>query len=192
MSLRKTYYSVLCLAALVMFSSFQQVPLKKQKLNDKITISLPETFRTMTDEEVVSSYTMYRKPLALFLDIQDPKVHLGVNVSASRWRNSDLPMLKEFYKATILDLYSEVDFVQDKIIESDGKSFAVFEFTSAVKPTDKEQSIIETSPIRRYYYIQYTVVDGEVIIFNFNAPIRVQLYWADIASKIMSSIRIKS
>ena len=173
--------------------SWQQSPLKKTKLNDKISISLPETFRPMTENEIVSSYTIYRKPLAMYLDDRDPKVHLGVNTSASRWSNSDMDMLKDFYKATIFDMYSKVEFIQEDVKEIDGKKFAVFEFSSVMKPTEKEQetAVVVMRPVRQYYYIQYTVVDGKVMIFNFSSPMRLQKYWSETAKKMMQSVKIK-
>ncbi len=191
---KKQYLSILglivfCLSS-ASISARQKVSFKKTKLSETITLSLPKTFRPMTDDEVVAEYAVYRKPLAMYIDAMNP-VHLGVNVSASRWQNSDLAMLKSFYKATLLDLYSDVDFIQEELVKIGDYQFVVFEFTSSVKPTEKEQSIIEVNPIRRYYYLQYTVVEGQVMLFNFNCPIRLQPRWAPVAKEIMQSVDLK-
>ena len=48
--------AVFCLA-------FQDVPkLKKTKLTDRISVSLPEDFHAMTDDEIAAKYFVTRKP----------------------------------------------------------------------------------------------------------------------------------
>ena len=163
---------------------------KKEIINEFITVSMPKTFRPMTDDEVVAEYAVYRKPLAMYRDDQAP-VHLGVNMSASRWENKDMVILKSFYKATLLDLYSDINFIQDTLITQGDYQYAVFEFTSVVNQTEKEAAIITANPIRKYTYIQYTVANGNVMIFNFSCSIRDQQRWAATAKEIMDSIDIK-
>lgn len=169
---------------------FQVPSMKKEVVNELITVALPKSFRLMTDDEVVAEYTVYRKPLAMYRDEQAP-VHYGVNMSTSRWENKDLVILKSFYKATLLDLYSDIDFSQDTLITRGDYQYAVFEFTSAVKQTEREASIISANPIRRYTYIQYTVVNGNVMVFNFSCTANLEYKWAETAKAMMEGIELK-
>jgi hypothetical protein len=186
--MKKTlWFAMLCLPLLW---AMQQVPLKKMKIGEGISMLMPESFRPMTDEEVVAEYTVYRRPLAMYCDNGQP-AHLGINVSASQWQNSDMGMLRNFYRATLLDLYTDIDFAQDTLIVRDGSQFVVFEFTSMVKASEREQAVVETEPIRRYNYIQYTVQQGKVMIFNFNCPARIRSAWAPVAEAMMASVQVK-
>ena len=180
-------FALLCTAQTVFA---QEVKLKKIAVTEQIGIALPETFRAMTDNEVVAEYTVYRKPLAMYRDDRDP-VHLGINMSASRWENKDMVILKSFYKATLLDLYSDIDFIQEELVTQGDYQYAVFEFTSVVRQNDNEESIVASSPIRRYTYIQYTVVNGNVMVFNFSSPMMLQMKWAPVAKAMMATIDLK-
>lgn len=182
----------------------------RRTLARNITALMPEDFRPMTDAEIATKYFTYRKPVAMFTN-QDATVDFGFNVAATTWRYEDLALLQKFYKASIQNLYTSVDgnassktqdnrpansnskptesihMIQEGIKEINKQKFIVFEFVGETK-TDA------SSPIQRakrvYTYIQYTIVDEEVYIFNFSAPAHLQKHWSPIAKQMMESLKM--
>jgi hypothetical protein len=197
---------------ILIFSSFvgDAPKMVRRTLARNITALMPEDFRPMTDAEIASKYFTYRKPVAMFTN-QEATVDFGFNVAATTWKYEDLALLQKFYKATIQNLYTSIDgnassktqdnrpassnskptesinMIQEGIQEINKRKFIVFEFIGETK-TDAN------SPIQRakrvYTYIQYTIVDEEVYIFNFSAPAHLQKYWSPIAKQMMESLKM--
>lgn len=175
----------------MVLSSFQQPgnDLVKKQITEKIEIHLPEDFQPMSQELMDQRYLTARKPLAAFTN-ERQMVDLTVSTSNTRWQVSDLPILKDFYKASLMELYDEVSFSREEIVEINGKNFVVFEFTSIVMPDDN--ALTARSPVRKYTRIQYTVNDGQTLVFNFTCPQAIQSRWEETANKVMRSVEIKS
>jgi hypothetical protein len=203
--------SFLSLIVLLLSSFVSDTPkMVRKTLARNITALMPEDFHPMTDAEIASKYFTYRKPVAMFTN-QDATVDFGFNVAATTWKYEDLALLQKFYKASIQNLYTSVDgnassktqdnrpgnanskptesiqMIQEGIKEINKRKFIVFEFVGETK-TDSN------SPIQRakrvYTYIQYTIVDEEVYIFNFSAPAHLQKYWSPIAKQMMESLKM--
>ena len=93
-----------------------------------------------------------------------------------------------FYKASIANLYSQIDFIQSEIIKVNERQFIVFEFLGEVT----EESLLgEVYSIKKYNYIQYVPYSGKVLLFNFNCAANDQQKWQSVANEMMSSIRLK-
>ena len=172
----------------IFFLSFSQgSKFTKTKVNDDITISLPEDFTLMSENDRNSKYVSSKAPIAVYTDFSR-MVDLGINVAYSRWKQEDLEIMKSFYKSNIMGLYDEVQFINEEIREINGKEFAIFEFLSIV--TDEEGSTIDQSSISKYIRIQYTIVNSKTVLFNFTCPARQKEKWAPVAHRILESVKI--
>jgi len=167
-----------------------QVKLVKTKITEDITVSIPEDFTVMTPEDMNQRYKSYRKPIALYTD-PSRLVDFGVNFSFSKWALGDLEILGKFYKSSLINLYTEVEFIYEGLKTINGKEYVHFEFISTVSTTE-DNSIIPRKPIRKYTQLLYTVDKGRTIIFNFSCPAEQQLTWQLDASRIMASVNIKN
>lgn len=176
--------------ALLLLCSFQGPAndLVKTKVTENIELGIPKTFQPMTEELMNQRYLTARKPIAAYTNDRQT-VDFTVSTSNTRWQPSDLPILKDFYKASLLELYDEVDFSREEVEEINGKNFVVFEFSSIVRPD--ENALTPQQPIRKYTRIQYTVHGGKTLVFNFSCPQSQQQQWESTAAEMMQSIKIE-
>ncbi len=166
-----------------------QNDLKRLKITKEISMLVPESFVPMSQSDIISKYVSARQPLAMFTSA-DRRVDLGINQNSSMWKESDLSILKDFYKAGILNLFTEVKFMKDEIREISGRKFVVFEFVSRV--VDEENSISGLgTAVSNYTYIMYTLYEDRVLLFNFNCPQSERVKWQLAAGQMMESVRIK-
>jgi len=168
-------------------SSFQQMKLVKTKVNESITVSLPQEFTLMAQAELNRKYVSSKPPVAVYTDYSKT-VDLGVNVAYSRWNAEDLEIMMSFYKSNIMGLYDEVQFVTEEIQEINGRNYVVFEFLSKVN--DTEGTTIDQSSISKFVRIQYTIVKSKTVLFNFSCPARIRDKWAPIAKESLESVKI--
>ena len=171
---------------LVSLSSFQQVKLVKTKVNEAITISLPEEFLPMSLADIEARYETAKLPVAVYTDYSRT-ADLGINVAYSQWNAEDLDIMRSFYKSTILGLYDEVQFSKKDIEEINGWNYAVFEFVSSVKDDD---NTMNQSAVNKYTRIQYTIVKGKTVLFNFTCPASQKEKWAPVSRQILESVKI--
>ena len=114
----------------------------------------------------------------------------------SQFRPTDMNMLREFYKASLLERFTKVDFIRQEVVEMKGKEFLVFEFVSTVAD---ERNGSMMAPVQKYSIIQYTIVendpktvrDNQLISFTFHAPFSMKNNWQDPARTMMASVNIK-
>jgi hypothetical protein len=187
--MKKTLLAVATLAVLGSWT-FLARDFVRTSIYEGISVALPQSFRPMTDAQLQETYQAARRPLAAYTD-PNRQVAFGLNVSNTRWQPGDLPMLKDFYRASLLELYDEVTFLTEAVQEVDGQPFAVFEFVSVVRPAEDETSFVEQKPIRRYTYVQYTVHQQKTWVFDFSGPARDQATWQPVAQHMMQSVRMK-
>jgi len=173
---------------LILLLTGQQYRLVKVKIDKNITVKLPSDFAPVPESEVGSKYISYRSPIALYSN-STREVDFSVNFSVSRWQSSDLDMIQSFYKSNISNLFDNVEFLNDTIEEINDRKYIVFEFTSSISET---QSVLrQGATIKKYYYIQYTLMKGSVLIFSFSTPQRIMHEWHSTAGNIMHSIKVK-
>lgn len=170
--------------------AFQTPKLKKTEVTDAITVSLPTAFAPVTEQDMAAKYVSYRKPLALYTD-QNRQVDFSVNVSLTQWQHFDLPLVKDFYKASLATLYTDIQWIKEDIQEIKDVPFAIFEYVGTIADPEQENAIRQTKPMQVYTYIAYGLVNGKVAVFTFTAPANQRQQWAPVAQEIMESIRLK-
>lgn len=178
---------LIALVSILLFTS-QQTKLIKTRITEHISVKLPAGFKPVPPDEISSRYISYRTPIAYFTN-QAEDVEFSVNNSATRWQESDLPLLKQLYESNIANLFDEVTFINQGMRTANKKDFIVFEFNATFLP--KESFIGKDSPVRKYYLLYYTIQNGLVFIFSFSAPENQQSIWEGTANEIMQSIKMK-
>lgn len=177
------------LVTIFTFTGFQQLKFIKTKINDDITLSIPEGFHLLEKADIDRKYVAAKAPLAAFTDDMSGTVDIGVNVAFSQWNPEDLEIMRSFYKSNIMGLYDEVRFITEEVIEVDGEKYAVFEFVSVVK--DEEGTSLDAGATSKYTRIHYGIVNRKTLLLNFSCPASVQSTWAPVAKNVLESVKIK-
>ena len=168
-------------------TSHGQEKLVRQKVTKEISVAIPESFTPMTQAELYSKYISDRVPIAMYTS-EDKRADFGINENSSPWAGNDLEILKSFYKANMGNLFTDVKFITDEIQTIGDRQFAVLEFISVLVD---ENSIGSVNTVSKYTYIQYTIYNGKVLLFNFTCPALQQNKWQSTAKEVMESIRMK-
>nr|WKN39838.1 hypothetical protein K4G66_14170 [Tunicatimonas sp. TK19036] len=173
-----------------LFSGFRSYEDKfvKVEVSEDISVSLPQSFQKMTEDQMQQKFLSARPPLAAYTS-PDQVADFGVNVSNTRWQASDLPILKDFYRSSLLELYDEIDFVEEGIHTVNNAEMVYFEFTSVVK--QDEDSIVPKPPVHQYTYVQYAIHKDKALVFTFSCPTRRKEQWQPTAQRIMTSVKMK-
>jgi hypothetical protein len=187
-AMKKLLFAFLLLPVLVLQA--QDIKLKKVKLNDALSVRLPEDFSPLTEQEMNERYASARQPIAFYASA-DRRADFSLNTSTSSWASSDLPLAKDFYKASLSALYTDIDWIREEIIEIDDRQFAVFEFIGTVADTDENQVVRSTQPISKYIQVAYALVNNKAVVVSFSAPAAQQTRWQPLAHEILDGLRIK-
>lgn len=180
---------ILLLTACVFLFSFQEPDsFVKTKISEQISARLPKGFQPVSEQELRTKYVSYRQPIALYTS-PDRQADFSVNVSVNQWQEFDLPLIKDFYKASLSTLYSEQQMLKEETTEIGGHPAAVFEFVGTV--AGEESVIRQSNEMSKYIYVTYVLVNGKVAVFTFTAPASQQRIWASTVAEVMDSLKIK-
>jgi hypothetical protein len=179
---------IICLLFAISLLAFAPPKLVKRKLSEEVTIKMPADFRPMTDDEIAARYFTYKKPTAMFTD-ENVKVDFGLNINDTEWKYKDLEMMKNFYKASMLRMFSKVTMLQEKMLTINKYQFAAFEFVSEIK--SEEGDIRQLKPLRTYTYMLYTIYADKAIVLNFSCPEALKEKWQPVAQEMMQTVVVK-
>jgi len=175
------------LILIILFSLLQTTEkLIKVEVTDKITVKIPEEFVPMTENDIQQRFHSYRKPIGAYTD-PSGTIDFVVNFTYSLWNSYDLDLLQSFYKASLMETYSEISFTTEDIIEINKRKFAIFEFESL----SREDASVNLRPIRKYTRLLFTLEHGQTILFNFTCPAGMENDWKEKSMDIMETIKIK-
>lgn len=181
------YRNFLFIFLVILFSG-QQYKLVKVKIDKNLSVKLPADFTPVPESEIGSKYISYRSPIALYSN-STKEVDFSVNIAISKWQSSDLELVQSFYKSNIAYLFDNIEFLNESIEEINERKYIVFEFISSIS---ENQSVLrQGATIRKYYYIQYTLMEGHAFVFSFSSPQRIMADWQSLAAEIMHSVKIK-
>jgi hypothetical protein len=166
----------------------EQPKLVKKKITDEISARIPENWKPMDDLDFTERYPSVRAPLAAFTN-QERTADFSVNISATRWPDGNLEIARDFFKASLRNMFDRIQMAGEGIREVNGKSFIYFEFESRVNGNQGEQE--NSDPIMRYTYLQYLIQPRRTLVFSFSCPRHDRPAWEKPADTIMKSIRIK-
>ena len=143
-----------------------QHKLVKVKVSDDITVSIPKEWRPMDDLDFTERYPSVRAPLAAFTN-EDRTVDFSVNISATRWPDTNLEIASQFFKASLTNMFDRVTMVEEGIREVNGQSFIFFRFESRVNGSKSELG--NADPVLKYTSVQYLVQPGRTLVFHLTA-----------------------
>ena len=167
--------------------AFAQPKLKKVNINKELSVMLPQDFSPMPDDGIARQYPATTKPLAVYTS-PNGQIDFSVTQKISQFRSQDLKMMREFYKAALMERHSKIDFIRDEVTQIKGKDFIVFEYVSSV---EDERGASNLKPVQKYSIVQYTISGNQMMIFTFHAPFMLKNEWQQPAREIMGSIKIK-
>ena len=165
-----------------------QPKLVRKKITDEITVLLPENWKPMDDLDFTQRYPSIRAPLAAFTN-DERTADFSVNISATRWPDTNLEIARDFFKASLMNMFDKIKMSGEGIREVNGKSYIYFEFESRIN--GKEDDLENRDPVLRYTYLQYLVEPKRTLVFSFNCARRDRPSWERSADAIMKSLRIK-
>ena len=164
--------------------SFAQPMLTPREVTDEISMKVPLEL----NQEPPTLQRSTSTTLAMFIS-RDRRSDLSVNKSQLRWSEADEELLSQFYKANILNIYDQVDMIQEEIKEINGQKFIVFEFSGQV--VDEPNAFKEAKRRSDYTYIQYAIVEDGILVFRFTTSGRLKNYWQEAIRKSMDSVEMK-
>ncbi len=162
--------------------------LVKTKVNDEITLSIPEGFLAMTPEDIAQRLPSVRAPLGAYTN-EDRVVDISINVSATQWPDANYEIAAKFFKSALFNLYDKVDMIDEGVHEVHKKKFIYFEFESRINANRRVEGGSE--PLLKYTYIQYLVEPGRTLVFSFSCPRSLRQDWQETSRAVMKSIRVK-
>jgi hypothetical protein len=171
-----------------LFATDNEPKLVKTKITTDITVSIPNNFVPMGDLDFSQRYPSVRKPLGAYTH-PNRDADFSVNISATRWPDSDLEIAQQFFRSSVINMFDGVDMINEGIHEVNGKQYIYFEFESRVRGDRSALDLREA--VLNYSYIQYLVEPTRTLVFSFNCPRRNRGDWEETAGKIMKSIKIK-
>ena len=179
---------LLLLVLLPFLYSGQSQKFVRVNTTNEISLRIPKDFILLPDNAVFERHGHYRAPVAFYTD-PTGEIDLSISQNVSRWRQGDIAIYKDFYKANILSLYDDVEFDKEEIKHVRGQQFAVFEFVSTLR--DDEKSFRGPTVLRKYTYIMYTVYNGTTLIYNFTSDAKTRNQWSSVVGEIMEGIALK-
>jgi len=162
--------------------------LVKTKVNDAITVLVPQGWRPMDGMDFTERYPSVRAPLAAYTDEQR-LADFSVNISATQWPDKDLELAQKFFKSSLMNLFDKVEIISEGIRETGKKKVIYFEFTSRVNGNKRQEGL--SDPVLRYSYVQYLLGSQRTVVFSFNCPRRIQQEWQETAREMMTGIKVK-
>jgi hypothetical protein len=168
--------------------TFGQTSLVKTKVTKDITVSIPRGWIPMSQMDFVERYPSVRAPLVAYTN-DERSADFSINTSATQWPDTDAELAQKFFRASLMNMFDKVDFIDQGVRESGGKKFIFFEFESRVNGNRTEAELKD--PVLRYNYITYLVQKDRTLVFSFNCPRRLREEWYKTAAAIMKSVKVK-
>ncbi len=158
--------------------------LKYQKLAaGKISVKIPDNFVEMTPDDIAVRFPSVRKPIAAYTGPQR-LMSFNIAISATQWNKEDYAIAKEFFKASLMNLFDKMDMINEGITDIKKKEYIFFEFESTIRGTQTK------STERNYNFIMYHIVKGKTIVISFMCPRMYMEDWKGKANEMMLSIKL--
>ena len=180
-------HKFLLLISLVLVS-FDQPKLVKTKVTDQITVLIPKDWKPMDGFDFTERYPSVRAPLAAYTN-EARNVDFSVNISATRWPDSNLEIAQKFFKSSLTNMFDRVEMLGEGIRLINGKKFIFFEFESRVNGNKNQEG--SSDPVLKYTYLQYLIEPHRTLVFSFNCGRRDRPAWESLAEVMMKSIKVK-
>lgn len=171
-------------------TNFAPPKLVKVKINEDLTLSVPETFIEMSEDEMAKFYMTSKKPAAVFCEQSEKKIQVAVSSGDTPW-GDDVELLQKIYRKSISNSYPKVTFLKEEIFSIKKKKFALFEFIGEVAAEENPITPKEAEKVSQYHLMLYGVHNEQIIIINFNCPSSKMKIWSRTAREIMKSVKLE-
>ena len=178
---------IFLMIVLIFSMPVQEGKWKKVKIGENINMSIPDGFYEMTPEDIAQRYPSVRRPLAAYTNSMR-LVDISVKISATQWRSADIPIAKDFFKASIVNLYDRVEFSKESVETINGKDFIVFVFDSRINP---DQTLEGRESVRKFNHVMYLIEDGQTYVFTLQCPAQMKQDWVEAAEQMMQSVKVR-
>ena len=115
----------------LLWAPFTAQKLIKTKVATGISVSLPPELYPMAPDDLAQRYPSVRAPLGAYTD-KDRAVDFSVNISATKWPDTDAELAQKFFKSGLLNLYDKVDMITEGTQVLHKRKFVFFEFESRI------------------------------------------------------------
>lgn len=166
---------------IVVFSfliNFAQTKMEKINIiNGKIELNSPIELTAMSAKMWALKYQNRPKPI-LTLSDEDAEVNLIGNFTNQPAAESQIAAFKDFQLNQLKKTRPDLEVLEDGVKVVNGKKVGFIKF--------KTQAIDQK--VFNYYF--FTVVDGKILLFNFNCIESLQNKWEKTADAIVSSLKV--
>jgi hypothetical protein len=167
------------LILLFIFSIFTTAQTTNEKkiylLNKKVELVTPAHLVEMSNQMYKLKYENRPRP-AVALSDKNGEVSLIGRITHQRASDSQIGAYKDFQIAELKKVYPDLQLIEGGLKTVRGKKVGYFKFLS--RAVDQK--------IFNYYF--FTIVDGEVVLFNFNCIERLRASWEKKSEQIVSSL----
>jgi len=148
-------------------------------LGGKVLYSKPVNFAPMSKEMVDLKYPSLNQPDEV-LSESTGAVSLAFSYTDNKVEVTDFEVFKTILKKSFSNLYPTAQWKRNEIINQNGSTFIVLEFTSTAIDTQIHNIMYGTS------------VNGRLMLISFNTTIEKVNKWLPVGKKIMSSVSIQN
>lgn len=147
-------------------------------LNGKVTLRSPKELTSMSDEMWALKYRNRPRPV-LALGDDEAEVNLIGDMTEMAAKESQMKAFKDFQIEDFKKKRGDVNLLGDGVKIINGKNVGYIKFVS--------QAIDQ----KVFNYFFFIIVDGKIMMFNFNCIERLQKKWEASADNIVASLRVK-
>jgi hypothetical protein len=146
-------------------------------LDKKVELTTPVELVEMSDQMYKLKYENRPRP-AVALSDKKGEVSLIGRITNQRANESQIVAYKDFQIAGLKKLHPDIQLIDGGLKTVRGKKVGYFKFLS--QAVDQK--------IFNYYF--FTVVDGEIILFNFNCIEKLRANWESKSEQMVSSLTV--
>ena len=158
-------------------SSFSQSKLDTiNLLSDKVKLLAPKELKSMSDEMWTAKYQRRTRPILVLSD-EDGEVNLLADMTQLPASENQIEAFKNAQLQHLKKSRSDLSVLDEGIKTINGKKVGYFKFV--IQAVDQK--------VFNYYF--FTVVNGKILLFSFNAIEKLQKKWENTADEIVASLR---
>lgn len=180
-------YLAFLVIILIAGAALADTKLKKYQITKEVSVMLPRDFAPMPDDGIARKYPAANKPVAVYSS-PNGQVDFSMAQKRSQFGQQDLHMLRDIYKANLMERFTKVDFIRDEVANINGRDYIVLEFVSVMAD---ERNATHMSPVQKYSIMQYSIKGNQLMVFSLHMPFMMKNDWQNTAREIMGSLRVK-
>ncbi|AFS78483.1 hypothetical protein Curi_c14730 [Gottschalkia acidurici 9a] len=151
---------------------------KKEIIDNKIEVLIPQTFEIMSDETAKMKYPSEARPTIIYTN-ESGTTNVAFNYTENEATNDQINEVKDSIKSSFKQLYPSATWYDEKVENINGKNVAVLELLTPAIDT------------KIYNLIFLFELDGRLVMGTFNCIEEEKEEYEPIAKSIVKSIVVK-